>query len=74
MRWPTGFLGYLVACCAGWRSNDRWTVPLGLGIGQVMRWGRQPVNLLAAARYNVVKPDYEANWNIRLQLKFLFPK
>jgi len=61
---------------ANWEadSGNQWTVPLGGGIGQIMRWGRQPVNLQVAAYYNVARPDNAPNWNIRLQLQFLFPK
>lgn len=55
-------------------SGDRWTIPLGLGIGQVMRWGKQPVNLSVAYYYNVEKPDFGANQQLRLQLQLLFPK
>ena len=56
------------------RSSDRWTVPVGGGIGQIMRWGHQAVNLQAAAYYNVDKPEFGSNWNMRLQVQFLFPK
>ena len=61
---------------ADWKadSNQRWTVPIGLGVGQIMKWGSQPVNLQAAAYYNIDRPDGAANWNLRLQLQFLFPR
>ncbi len=47
---------------------------MGLGIGQVMRWGKQPVNLQVAYYYNVEKPDFGPNQQLRLQLQLLFPK
>ena len=56
------------------KSSNRWTVPLGGGIGQIMRWGEQAVNLQASAYYNVDKPEFGSNWNLRLQVQFLFPK
>ena len=61
---------------ANWEadSGNKWTVPLGGGIGQIMRWGKQPVNLQAGAYYNVVRPDFAPQWNLRLQMQFLFPK
>ena len=61
---------------ANWKANSsqRWTVPIGLGVGQIMKWGHQPVNLQAAAYYNVERPDNAGNWNLRLQLQFLFPR
>ena len=39
-----------------------------------MKWGKQPVNLQASAYYNVVTPDNGADWQLRLQAQFLFPK
>jgi len=55
-------------------SGEKWTVPLGLSIGQIMKFGQQPVNLQAGAYYNVERPTGGANWNIRLQVQFMFPK
>ena len=33
-----------------------------------------PVNTQLSAYYNVVKPDNGANWQIRVQAQFMFPK
>ena len=33
-----------------------------------------PVNAQLSAYYNVVHPDDGANWQIRAQLQFMFPK
>ena len=55
-------------------SEQRWVVPLGLSIGQIMRFGKQPVNLQASGYYNVEKPDNAASWQLRLQIQLLFPK
>lgn len=73
---PGRYLLFSPIITANWEANggNRWTVPLGLGIGQIMHWGKQPVNLQAGAYYNVARPDYAPNWNIRLQLQFMFPK
>jgi len=61
---------------ANWEaeSGDKWTVPLGGGIGKIFRIGEQPVNLQAAAYYNVETPDNGADWQLRVQLQFLFPQ
>jgi hypothetical protein len=32
------------------------------------------VNSQLSAYYNVVKPDDAANWQIRFQVQFMFPK
>lgn len=55
-------------------SDNRWTVPLGLGVGRVMTIGKQPVNISAAAYYNVEKPEYVDDWQLRLQFTLLYPK
>ncbi len=61
---------------ANWKadSGDKWTVPVGGGGGRVFKIGKQPVNAQAQAFYNVAKPEYGADWQLRLQLQFLFPK
>jgi hypothetical protein len=55
-------------------SSDRWTVPVGGGVGKIFHLGKLPVNAQLAAYYNVVRPDNGANWQIRAQLQFMFPK
>ncbi len=61
---------------ANWEadSDDTWTVPLGGGVGKIFRIGNQPMNVSAAAYYNVEKPDFGADWQMRVQVQFLFPK
>ena len=57
-------------------SDDTWTVPVGGGFGRLIRIGKLPVNLQAQVFDNVVKPDDgpTADWTLRLQVQFLFPK
>ena len=61
---------------ANWEANsdNRWTVPFGGGVGKIFKIGKQPMNVSAAAYYNVEKPDFGADWQARLQVQFLFPK
>ncbi len=61
---------------ANWKAEDsqRWTVPLGGGVGKIFHIGRLPVNTQLSAYYNVVTPDDGANWQIRAQIQFMFPK
>jgi hypothetical protein len=64
---------------ANWEADgndNKFTVPLGGGFGRLIRLGKLPVNLQAQAFYNVVKPDEDpaADWTLRLQMQFLFPK
>ncbi len=56
-------------------SDHRWTVPLGGGVGKVFKIGKQPLNAQLSLYKNVVTPDdYGAEWQLRTQIQFLFPK
>jgi len=55
-------------------SDQRWTVPLGGGVGKIFRIGSQPMNAQVQAFYNLDKPDTVGDWSLRLQLQLLFPK
>lgn len=61
---------------ANWKASgsQRWTVPVGGGVGKIFHLGKLPVNAQLSAYYNVVKPDNGANWQIRAQAQFMFPK
>ena len=55
-------------------SGQKWTVPLGGGVGKIFHLGKLPVNTQLSAYYNVVKPDFGSDWQIRAQVQFMFPK
>jgi len=58
-------------------SKDKWTVPFGIGAGKIMRWGKQPVNLMLQYYYNAIRPTGtvpSGPYTIRFQVQFLFPK
>ena len=61
---------------ADWKadSNQRWTVPMGGGVGKIFHLGKLPVNAQLSAYYNIVRPDNGPNWQIRAQAQFMFPK
>jgi hypothetical protein len=61
---------------ANWEadSDNRWTVPVGGGVGKIFNIGKQPVNAQVSAYKNVESPELGADWQFRLQLQFLFPK
>lgn len=61
---------------ANWEadSSDRWTVPIGGGVGRVFSIGDQPVNFQMQGFYNVEHPDNASEWGIRIQLQLLFPR
>ncbi|MCU0964950.1 MAG: hypothetical protein MUF08_07825, partial [Burkholderiaceae bacterium] len=57
---------------ANWEaaSDQRWTVPLGGGIGKIFHMGKLPVNTQIGGYYNVVHPDDGASWQLRAQVQF----
>jgi hypothetical protein len=56
-------------------SDDRWTVPIGGGVGKLFKLGKLPINTQLAAYCNVLKPQQGgADWQLRFQVQFLFPK
>ncbi len=61
---------------ANWEadSGNTWTVPFGGGIGKIVKIGKQPVNAQVSAYYNVEKPEFAPDWQLRLQFQLLFPK
>lgn len=73
---PGRYLVFAPIITANWeaKSGQQWLVPIGLGIGQITRFGKQPVNLSSSFFANVVRPDFAPEWQIRLQLQLMFPK
>jgi hypothetical protein len=70
---------YLVSApiiTANWEasSGNKWTVPLGGGVGKLFKLDKLPINTQLQAFYNVERPDFSADWQLRFQLQFLFPK
>ncbi|MHC4927841.1 MAG: neuromedin U, partial [Planctomycetota bacterium] len=55
-------------------SGNQWTVPLGGGIGKILKIGKQPVNAQVKAYHNIEKPDNGADWQLQFQVQLLFPK
>jgi len=55
-------------------SGDQWTVPLGGGVGKIFHLGKLPVNTQLSGYYNVITPDDGPDWQLRVQVQFMFPK
>lgn len=60
---------------ANWEaaSGDRWTVPVGAGVGKLFRVGPLPINTSLSAYYNAEKPKFASDWQLRFQVQFLLP-
>jgi hypothetical protein len=55
-------------------SNNRWTVPVGGGVGRIVHFGKLPVNAYTQFFRNVERPDGTTSWSARFQMQFLFPR
>ena len=61
---------------ANWEadSSNRWTVPVGGGVGRVFKIGNQGINSRLEAYYNVEKPTGAPDYSVTFTWQFLFPK
>jgi hypothetical protein len=55
-------------------GNNRWTVPVGGGVGKIVHFGKLPLNAYTQCFRNVERPDGTTSWSARFQMQFLFPK
>ena len=72
--WNIGYSGNILA---NWKaaSGDVWTVPVGLGVGKVVKLGRLPVKLELSLQYMPVRPSNTGQeWNVQVQITPIIPK
>ena len=72
--WSLGYSGNILA---NWNapSEDVWTVPVGLGLGKVVKLGRLPVKIQLALQYMPVHPRISGQeWNVQVQITPVLPK
>ena len=60
---------------ANWEaeSGDKWTVPVGGGVGKLFKLGKLPINTSLQAYYNAERPKNASDWQLRFQVQFLLP-
>lgn len=59
---------------ANWRSNteQRWTVPIGAGVGKLFKLGNNAINSRLEAYYNPVTPDAGPTWSLNFSVEYIF--
>ncbi|MHC4691402.1 MAG: hypothetical protein ACYS67_01580 [Planctomycetota bacterium] len=70
-----GRFRYAPVITANWSEGDsdnRWTIPIGGGVGRVFRVGKQPVNASLRAYHNIESPRSGSDWQLQFQIQFLF--
>jgi hypothetical protein len=71
--WPTATtLAFNTESTYDWTASE-WTVPLNVTLGQIVRFGSQPVQFTIGARYYADSPAGGAEWGVRFVVTFLFP-
>jgi hypothetical protein len=68
------FVGASLISTANWDAGgEKWTLPIGAEFGRLIKIaGKLPVNLLAGAYYNVLRPQGTGTWQLRTQVTFVF--
>lgn len=72
--WSLGYSGNILA---DWNapSENVWTVPIGLGLGKVVKLGRLPVKVQLAVQYMPVHPRiFGQEWNVQVSITPVIPK
>jgi hypothetical protein len=60
---------------ANWKLDaGRWFVPMGGGVGKIVRFGKEPVNIYGQFFGNAEHPNGTSQWSARFQMQFLFPR
>lgn len=73
---PDGWFLYSNATIsADWLSpsSDRWTLPVGGGVGKVFTIGKQSASASIQGLYNTIRPNGTPDWAVNLQFSLLFP-
>ena len=61
---------------ANWNhnNNQRWTVPVGGGVGKVFTIGKDAINIRAESYYNPIRPNQAPEWSANVTVQYLFAK
>ena len=55
-------------------ETSQWTVPLNLSVAQILKLGKQPVQIQLGGRYYAEGPSGAPDWGVRLTFTLLFPE
>jgi hypothetical protein len=72
--WSIGYSGNILA---NWKadSDNTWTVPIGVGVAKVVKFGRLPVRIAVAGQWMPIHPDnFGQKYNIQVLFAPVIPK
>ncbi len=55
-------------------EHSQWTVPVNVSVSQLLKLGKQPIQLSLGAKYYADGPSGGPDWGLRFTVTFLFPK
>ena len=56
-----------------WEASQ-WTAPVNLGVAQLVKVGKRPVQFELAGRYYLDAPTNGPEWGLRFKVTLLFPR
>lgn len=70
------FLSSTPIITADWaaKSSNRWTIPVGAEIGKVFNLSGQAMSASVGLYRNVIRPTDSPDWQVRLNVSFVFPR
>jgi hypothetical protein len=71
--WSFGYSGQIQADWKA-RHGDRWTVPVGVSLGKVVKFGILPVQIRVGGQYIPIRPEFGPKWDLQLQITPLIPR
>jgi hypothetical protein len=72
--WSIGYSGNILA---NWKadSDNVWTVPIGLGVSKVVKFGKLPIKIGLAGQWMPIHPDtFGQKWNVQVSFSPVIPK
>jgi len=67
-------VGASIEATANWDDEDAWNSALIVTLSKVTVLGKRPVNFVAGAGPSIASPEGGADWKLRVQANFLFPR
>jgi len=73
-EWQIGMSPNITMNWKAEKNDNRFTVPVGLGVGKLVKLGKLPVKIQLQGQYSVIHPhDYGQRWNFQLQVTPVIP-
>jgi len=73
--WSVGYSGNILANFKAKQSENVWTVPIGLQVAKVVKFGKLPVRFALAGQWMPVHPEEAGQkWNIQVVIAPVIPK